>query len=78
MFNATVANVARQLGSKINTHAKSIDLLHKLLYLNYADSSQNPIASYGADNLAILKDTSRKYGPYGVFQKHVPGGFKLR
>ena len=52
-------------------------LLHEFEYLNYADSSQDPIASYGADNVERLRATSRKYDPHGVFQKQVPGGFKL-
>jgi len=46
-------------------------------YLNYADKSQDPIASYGADVKARLQQVSKRYDPYGMFQKQVPGGFKL-
>jgi hypothetical protein len=46
-------------------------------YLNYADKSQDPIASYGDEIVARLQATSKKYDPQGVFQKQVPGGFKL-
>jgi hypothetical protein len=35
------------------------------------------IEGYGAANVAFLRDVSRKYDPLGVFQKLVPGGFKL-
>ena len=46
-------------------------------YLNYADRSQDPIASYGSDVKARLQTVSKKYDPEGLFQKAVPGGFKL-
>ncbi|KAH8890548.1 FAD-binding domain-containing protein [Thozetella sp. PMI_491] len=46
-------------------------------YLNYADKSQDPIASYGAAVKARLQRVSKKYDPHSMFQKQVPGGFKL-
>jgi hypothetical protein len=51
--------------------------LHRFKYLNYADPNQDVLRSYGDENLAFLRATSRKYDPQGVFQKKVPGGFKL-
>ncbi|RYC59613.1 hypothetical protein CHU98_g6593 [Xylaria longipes] len=51
--------------------------LHRFKYLNYADPNQDVLGSYGDENLAFLRATSRKYDPQGVFQKKVPGGFKL-
>ena len=57
--------------------AKEMGLLHQFQYLNYADPSQDPIQSYGAENVARLKAASRKYDPMGMFQTQVPGGFKL-
>jgi hypothetical protein len=62
---------------------KHIDILRKknlyepFLYLNYADNSQDPFTSYGKANKARLQAVSRKYDPTGVFQKAMPGGFKL-
>lgn len=47
------------------------------LYLNYADKDQNPLAGYGADNVAFMKEVSGKYDPSGVFQTSLPGGFKI-
>ena len=47
------------------------------VYLNYADPSQNPLASYGVENLQKMKDVAAKYDPKGVFQKLCPGGFKI-
>ncbi|KAG8676174.1 hypothetical protein FPOAC1_002174 [Fusarium poae] len=46
-------------------------------YLNYADKSQNPLGSYGPENIRKMKDAAAKYDPDQVFQKLVPGGFKI-
>jgi hypothetical protein len=46
-------------------------------YLNYADISQDPFSSYGKANKARLRAVSERYDPKKVFQKGVPGGFKL-
>ncbi|KAL8912284.1 MAG: hypothetical protein Q9171_002656 [Xanthocarpia ochracea] len=46
-------------------------------YLNYADGSQDVISGYGKNNVNRLRKVSRKYDPRGVFQRQVPGGFKL-
>ena len=46
-------------------------------YMNYAYGFQDPIGSYGEDERRKLQEVSRKVDPEGVFQKGVPGGFKL-
>ena len=46
-------------------------------YLNYADGSQNPLESYGKENLRKMREAAAKYDPDLVFQKLCPGGFKL-
>lgn len=46
-------------------------------YLNYADKSQNPLGSYGTENIKKMKDAAAKYDPEQVFQNLVPGGFKI-
>ena len=75
--DALVAQTADKMLRDANSIAKGLGLLHKFQYINYADPSQKPIASYGAANVRRLKAASRKYDPKGVFQKQVPGGFKL-
>ncbi|KAG9252672.1 uncharacterized protein F5Z01DRAFT_222314 [Emericellopsis atlantica] len=47
------------------------------VYLNYADSSQDPLGSYGADNIKKMKAAAAKYDPHEVFQELCPGGFKI-
>jgi len=35
------------------------------------------MAGYGEESLERMKGVSKKYDPEGVFQRGVPGGFKL-
>ncbi|KAL8913543.1 MAG: hypothetical protein Q9171_001625 [Xanthocarpia ochracea] len=46
-------------------------------YLNYADITQDVIGSYGPHIQRRLRAVSKKYDPQGLFQRSVPGGFKL-
>lgn len=75
--DALVEKTAQKIVHDVNGLASSMGLLHRFQYLNYADPSQHPIQSYGPDNVARLQAASKKYDPKGVFQKKVPGGFKL-
>lgn len=68
---------ATEIINRIDTYAKSVGLSNPYLYLDYADASQNPLASYGAESVKKMKAASKKYDPNGVFQRLVPGGFKL-
>ncbi|KAL8902883.1 MAG: hypothetical protein Q9207_004311 [Kuettlingeria erythrocarpa] len=52
-------------------------LSNEFVYLNYAAPGQDPITGYGAANKANLRSVSQKYDPNQVFQKAVPGAFKL-
>ena len=52
-------------------------LANEYLYLNYAALGQDPIAGYGKANQEDLREVSRKYDPDRIFQKAVPGAFKL-
>lgn len=62
---------------EVKAYAASIDGNLEWTYLNYADSSQDVLASYGAENLKKMKAVAAKYDPDQVFQKLCPGGFKL-
>jgi hypothetical protein len=46
-------------------------------YLNYADFTQDPLSTYGEENVKFLKKVATKYDPDGVFQTRMPGGFKI-
>ncbi|KAI2468961.1 FAD binding domain-containing protein [Annulohypoxylon bovei var. microspora] len=47
------------------------------IYLNYADASQDVFGSYGAANIQHIRDVAAAYDPTGVFQRRIPGGFKI-
>jgi hypothetical protein len=63
--------------AKANAFAQKKGTFNEYEYLNYAHKTQTPITGYGAKNVAKLKAASHKYDPLQVFQKKVPGGFKL-
>ncbi|KAK7733469.1 hypothetical protein SLS57_000484 [Botryosphaeria dothidea] len=52
-------------------------LLHPYIMLTYSGWNQPAISSYGAENVAKLKEIAARYDPTGVFQRLVPGGQKL-
>lgn len=75
--NGVVEKTAQKMMKEIAEIAKAMGLLHEFQYINYADPSQDPIRSYGEENVKRLRKTSRRYDPKGVFQRQAPGGFKL-
>ncbi|KAH3974438.1 hypothetical protein HBI55_076530 [Parastagonospora nodorum] len=46
-------------------------------YLNYAHGLQDPVRTYGEENVGKLKKASKKYDPEGVFQRLRGSGFKI-
>jgi hypothetical protein len=65
-------------GEAVREYASSIENgLLPWVYMNYADKSQQPLASYGLENVKKLRNAAAKYDPGEVFQKLCPGGFKI-
>ncbi|KAG8156606.1 hypothetical protein KVR01_013557 [Diaporthe batatas] len=62
---------------RIEENAEARGQLIPFIYWNYAFSHQDPLRSYGEDNVRKLRDASKKYDPKGLFQVACPGGFKL-
>ncbi|KAI8211860.1 hypothetical protein K4K53_008743 [Colletotrichum sp. SAR 10_77] len=62
---------------EIEAYAKSVNGDVKFRYLNYCDASQDPLGSYGEENVRKMREAAEKYDPAGVFQRRVPGGFKI-
>ena len=75
--DALVNSVAGGFIDGINARARNAGVYNNFVYLNYANKTQSPIDGYGAVNKAQLQAVSKKYDPQGIFQKGVPGGFKL-
>jgi hypothetical protein len=46
-------------------------------YLNYVDQTQNPLKSYGKQNVESMFKAAVKYNPSGIFQKQVGSGWKV-
>lgn len=74
---ALVHRKTAAMTGELQRYAESISALAPWIYINYADPSQDPLASYGEENLEFMRIVSAKYDPAGLFQKRVPGSFKL-
>jgi hypothetical protein len=67
----------QQLENDLAALAKKMGIANEYIYLNYASQWQKPLERYGDKNVAFMKSVSKTYDPAGIFQKAVPGGFKL-
>ncbi|KAI1427808.1 FAD-binding domain-containing protein [Xylaria sp. FL1777] len=67
----------KEMKANVTDFAKSVQGDMGFIYLNYADSDQDPLGSYGASNIQLMKDAAAKYDPTGVFQTRVSGGYKI-
>lgn len=61
----------------MEVYAKSVGSLVEWKYINHADFTQDPLPTYGAANIALLKAAAAKHDPDGVFQSRIPGGFEV-
>lgn len=62
---------------RIEAFSSSVGSNEDFIYLNYADTTQDPLGSYGAANVEHIRQVANKYDPHGFFQRRVPGGFKI-
>ena len=62
---------------RIKAFTKSVGASGQFVYLPYAKALQDPLGSYGADNVRYMKEISRRYDPARFFQRMVPDGFKV-
>ncbi|KAL4950163.1 hypothetical protein BDW69DRAFT_187613 [Aspergillus filifer] len=77
-LNETVGRPALKIAiNEIDKFAKSVDGDVDFRYLNYCDGTQDPIARYGEENVQKMREVSARVDPDGVFQRRVPGGFKI-
>jgi len=63
--------------SGVEAFAMSEDLNIDWRYLNYVDSTQDPLKSYGQKNVDFMREVAAKYDPSGMFQKKVVSGWKI-
>ncbi|KAK0117831.1 hypothetical protein ONS95_012155 [Cadophora gregata] len=76
-FDNAINNAAKKFFADVSQAAKRLGVYHPYIYLNYASEFQDPISSYGHANVQKLRAASRKYDGGQVFQRLVPGGFKI-
>lgn len=69
--------ISNNVLGNVTAYTKSVEAFRPWQYLNYAFEDQDPIGSYGEENVDYLKAVSRKYDPEQTFQKLIPGGWKL-
>jgi hypothetical protein len=72
---AAIEETAVQLISDVDSAAREEGMQTGYVYLNYAHSGQKVFGE--GDRLRRLQDVSKRYDPDGIFQRCVPGGFKL-
>lgn len=70
-------DATKKVMEKANQRAEELGVRRQWLALTYADSWQDPLGSYGEESVREMWEVSRAYDPEGVFQRQVPGGFKL-
>ncbi|KAL8996344.1 MAG: hypothetical protein Q9169_004110 [Polycauliona sp. 2 TL-2023] len=75
--DAAVTAAANKWLAAAKAAAAKAGLSNEYVYLNYAALGQDPIRGYGAANQLNLRSVSKKYDPDQIFQKAVPGAFKL-
>ncbi|KAG8527849.1 uncharacterized protein KY384_006765 [Bacidia gigantensis] len=72
-----IVNATETFLRKAREYCQEQNQYEPFVYSNYALPSQDAVASYGTENQAFLRAVAREYDPQEVFQKLVPGGFKL-
>ena len=67
----------RQMISRSEKTAKSMNLHHPYLFLSHCYEEQTPLLSYGAKNLKRLHQIRQAVDPEGIFQQLKVGQQKL-
>ena len=75
--DALVNSAAKAFIDTVEADARKENTYLAYKYINYADGSQDVYGGYETEYLERMREVSRKYDPSGVFQKSMPGGFKI-
>lgn len=68
---------ATAFADELAAYAREINALRDWRYINYVDKTQDPIRTYGVDNVDFLWDVSARYDSAGFFQERMASGFRL-
>jgi hypothetical protein len=69
--------VSRSIIAEIETAARTGGSYLRYLFMNDANAQKDVLAHYGEANMGKLKALQAKYDEQRIFQKLVPGSFKL-
>lgn len=72
-----IESATQKFINSADEYTKSIGQFKPFRYINYAYPTQEVVDFYGQENVEFLRRVSRKYDPAQVFQRLVPGGYKL-
>ncbi|KAI1456430.1 putative FAD-binding oxidoreductase [Annulohypoxylon moriforme] len=75
--DVTAHEAIRSLTNEVEEAATGQDSYLPYLFMNDASLDQQVIKHYGENNVQRLREVQQKYDPSEVFQRLVPGGFKL-
>ena len=73
----TIYSAVKQLFEDANNKAKDMNAYRAYIQHTYAEQWQDPYKSRSKSTIRDLVETSQLYDPLQVFQKQVPGGYKL-
>jgi hypothetical protein len=76
-YDTILTNAAYATVAEIEKKSCALSTDNPYIYLNYAGETQDVLAGYGSASIATMKALSKKYDPAQVFQKLVPGGYKV-
>ncbi|KAK9320290.1 hypothetical protein V1517DRAFT_329747 [Lipomyces orientalis] len=74
---ARVREAVRKIVGATEDTAKKNGMYIPFKYSNYFAPDQDPLASYGTENIQKLQEIALQYDPDGVFQKLQNGGWLL-
>ena len=72
-----VYSALEELMQSLKRIASDKGMLHRYIFTNYGHYKENVLGGYGESSVQRMQAVSKKYDPDGIFQKAVPGGFKL-
>ncbi|KAL8981369.1 MAG: hypothetical protein Q9205_003819 [Flavoplaca limonia] len=75
--DAMIHNATRALNTRIKDASKAEGVYEPYEFMNDASWDQDVISTYGVEGKRNMRQVQRKYDPNMVFQKLVPGGWKL-
>ncbi|KAF2219506.1 oxidoreductase [Elsinoe ampelina] len=76
-YDVVFQSAVKELFAEASAKAKELGVQRDYIPMTYADSFQDPIGTRSKGTIDEMWRTSRKYDPLQVFQRQVPGGFKL-